>query len=113
MGALPRAILGRTEKTHAEIQAWNQQYLKENPYYKFLTCNCQHYVQALFRYLKPFDIEGGYLEWPAAFPLETEMYWKMCTLQGRPPKHGEPQPQDWWEEDGAEYTPDLLMDSCL
>ena len=45
------SLLGKTKKTHAQIQAFNVGYEKDNPTYNLVTANCQSYVTALFEFL--------------------------------------------------------------
>ena len=60
-------IVGITRRTDAEIKAFNQNFIKDNPTYNVLMSNCQDYVNALTNFLM---VEGERKGW---LP-ETETY---------------------------------------
>ena len=60
-------IVGITRRTDAEIKAFNQDFIIDNPTYNVLMSNCQDYVNALTNFLM---VEGERKGW---LP-ETETY---------------------------------------
>ena len=60
-------IVGITRRTDAEIKAFNQDFIKNNPTYNVLMSNCQDYVNALTNFLMTEGERKGWLP-------ETETY---------------------------------------